>query len=434
MTRVAIVYDDRLFSENVICLYLSAVYILKKGCLIIPCLALLAVSCDQTQIDDTLPGILVSEQFNRSITQQQLASFWAFAGQPEAADYAVYDVDIYRIVYKTTAFDGSAIEASGAILVPKETVEPGLLSVQHATIFNNDEAPSVDRPGTISVTTRKALFASMGYITFLPDYLGYGATESMLHPYQHKNTLASASYDMILAGLEFIEKKNLTVSDYIVNMAGYSEGAYATLALAEFTSRINPPFETGLISMGAGIFNLSSTMDYLLTNIETMNECVACYAYFIYVFHTLYELPGTITQYFNSPYDEIVSAGLFEGDVSDSGLHSSLPGRTRELIRESFIEEYLNGGYEELRSALRENDIDFIPASPVIIAHGTADGVAPVFNSDQWHEKALLSGKTNSTYIRTEGATHTTAIFSWALETLNSLDRRNPQPLAARHE
>jgi len=345
------------------------------------------VSCDTTSdtpiVDPT--RYLVSDQFNRTITQQQLAAFWALAGQSEASTYALYDIDIYRIVYNTTGLDGRPVEASGAIMVPKGIENPGLL----------------------------------------PDYLGYGVNAGMIHPYQHKESLATASYDMIMAGLEFIEKKNLQPSDFSVNMLGYSEGAYATLALAELAETSESIFETGFISVGGGIYDLSSTIDYLLQNIKKPNECVPCYAYFIYVYHNIYDLPGTLSNYFKEPYDETVSGGLFNGGFSDSQIRAILPVNSKDLIRESFISEYLEGGFLELRNALQENNIDYIPAATVLIAHGTADSVAPVFNSDQFYENALLAGKTNITYIRTEGANHSTGIFDWAIETLEALDRRS---------
>jgi pimeloyl-ACP methyl ester carboxylesterase len=398
----------------------------KKSYLLSVAALFFVVSCDTAS---DIPPVdtnryLVSDQFNRTITQQQLAAFWTLAGQSEASTYALYDIDIYRIVYNTTGLDGRPLEASGAIMVPKGIENPGLLSVQHATIFNNDEAPSVDRPGIISVVTRKALFASMGYITFLPDYLGYGVSAGLMHPYQHKETLATASYDMIMAGLEFIEEKNIQPSDFSVNMLGYSEGAYATLALAELTETSESIFETGFISMGGGIYDLSSTMEYLLLNINEPNECVACYAYFIYVYHTIYDLPGTLSLYLNEPYDETVSSGLFDGGFSDSQIRASLPRNTKDLIRESFISGYLEGEFLELRNALQENNIDYIPEATLLLAHGTADSVAPVFNSDHFYENALMAGKTNITYIRTEGANHSTGIFDWAIETLEALDRR----------
>ncbi len=388
-------------------------------------LSAILTSCDTgDSISDTAPPdhYLVSAELNRTITQQQLNFFWTLAGQTQAEDYIFYDLDVYRIVYNTTDLHGQPIEASGAIMVPKEIENPGLLSIQHATILSNREAPSVD-DSLPSVITNKAIFAAQGYITFLPDYLGFGVTADLLHPYQHKETLASASYDMILAGLEFMEKNNLTPSDYAVNMIGYSEGAYATLALTERIETGNSPVIPGKISMGGGIFNLSKTAGYILENIGSLNECVECYAYFIYAYHQIYDLQKPLSYYFRPPHEEAIRNGLFMGGYSGGHIRNTLPGVSRNLFEDEFLQSYLNGGETDLREALALNDLMYIPEAPVFIAHGTADGVAPVFNSDELYEQARTAGKENITYIRANGATHASTVLVWAIETLNLLRR-----------
>ncbi len=365
---------------------------------------------------------LVSSEKFRTITQQQLNFFWSQVGQSQAENYIAYDIDVYRIVYNTVGLNGDPIEASGAIMVPVGIENPGLLSVQHATILSNNEAPSVDNT-LPSVITNKAIFAAQGYITFLPDYLGFGVTADLLHPYQHKETLASASYDMILAGMEFIENKNLTPSHYMMNMIGYSEGAFATLALAERVEMGNSPIIPGNISLGGGIFNLSGTAEYIMENIGDLSECVECYAYFIYAYHQIYELQNPLSYYFQYPHEEDISDGLFMGDYSGSYIRNTLPRESQNLFEEEFIQSYLNGGESDLREALTLNDLIYIPEAPVFLAHGTDDGVAPVFNSDELYEQARSAGKENITYIRPEGGTHSTTVFTWAIETLELLSR-----------
>ena len=276
--------------------------------------ALFVLSCDTSDnISDPPFEYLVSERFSRTITQQQLEFFWSVAAPAEIYQsiqpFIAHDVDLYRVVYNTVDGEGRLIEASGAILVPKGISDLGLISLQHATIFSNDEAPSVDIG--ISVAARKAIFASAGYITFLPDYLGYGITENLLHPYQQESTLASASYDMLQAGLEFVQSKDLTTISQPVNLMGYSEGAYATLALARMIETSNSGLDIGLISMGAPIFDLSGTMDYIIENITNPMECVACYAYFLYTYHKIYDFPRPLADYFKAPYDQIIEDGLF---------------------------------------------------------------------------------------------------------------------------
>src|SRR6056297_612442 len=391
-------------------------------------LLLFTLSCsDNNNIDEPVFETLVSEDFNRTILQSSMEFFWVtLAGQPDAAAYINHDVDVYRIVYQTKDIDGNSIEASGAVLVPVDTPQPGLLSIQHATIFSNAEAPSVDATQN-SATTRKAIFASAGNIVFLPDYLGYGVTSDQPHPYQHKETLALASFDMIMAGLEFLEANEIEWSGSSIDLIGYSEGAYATLALTEKMETGPSPLQPGLVSMGAPIFDLSSTMDYVINNVDQPAECVACYAYFLQSYHNIYSFSRPLSDYFNSPYDERISEGLFDGSQSSAQVASQLPESMTELFTDSFIQRYLDGEEDELESAVAENDLLYVPDAEVLLVHGDADGVAPIFNSDEFEERGMQSNKTNLTYIRPEGVNHTEGIFPWGLETLARLDSASKQ-------
>lgn len=388
--------------------------------------AFLTISCDTSSTDpgvNDLPDpVLVSSSSIRTITATQLRQLWGFLDS-DAAGFAQYDVDLYRVVYNSVDGEGNPLELSGAILVPRDADSPGLLSIQHATIFSNNEAPSVDRSSgsDISVATRKAIFASAGNVVFLPDYIGYGITEDLLHPYQQASTLASASYDMILAGLEFVEEKNITAIDQPVDMIGYSEGAYATLALAELTENSDSPFTPGLLSMGAPIFDLSATMDEIITNIDQPSECLACYGYFLYTYHQIYDLPRPLSDYFQSPYDERIAEGLFRGGFTNSQVRQQLPELGSELFTVEFISRYRNGEEQQLLDAVAENDLFYIPDADVLLVHGDTDGVAPVFNSDDFAERAEDRGKTNLEYLRESGINHGNGIFPWGVATLERL-------------
>jgi pimeloyl-ACP methyl ester carboxylesterase len=399
------------------------------------CFIYIVAGCDTTDsFTDEPSEYLVSDDFSRTITAGQIESFWTLLGQPEASDFTLYGVDTYRIVYNTIDFEGRPVEASGAILVPKDAENPGILSVQHSTIFSNDEAPSVDRSPSIfepSVTTRKAIFASAGYIVFLPDYLGFGITRNYTHTYQHRQTLASASHDMVRAGMEFIEKKGFTEVNQPLHMAGYSEGAYATLALAEAIETSNSGPEPGLVSMGGGIFDLTATVDYTFQNIDQPTNCPACYAHFLFSYHEMYQFSRPLSDYFRPPYDQVIADGLFSGEFTSSHVRNQFTGNLRDLLQENFVERHLNGQEPEFEAALAENDLFYIPAAPTLLVHGEDDIIAPVFNSNDFNERAAAAGKSNLTYLRAEGVNHAGGITLWGMETLKKL-RENANSFAVK--
>lgn len=388
-----------------------------------PLVVLVALlSCDTTRSVDE-DRVLVSADYVRTISADLNRSFWQFAGQPDAAEYARYDVEIYRIVYESVDEDGNPLDLSGAMLIPAGSENPGLLSIQHATIFSNDEAPSVDRSvGTqFSVPTRKSVFAASGYVVFLPDYIGYGVSADRLHPYQHAESLASASYDMIVAGLEFLEEEGISAQTGQIHLAGYSEGAYASLALARELEKSSGLPDVGLISMGSPIFDISSTKDYIIDRISDPAECVPCYGFFLYSYHSIYNLSRSLDDYFQPPYLEEIKEGLFDGGNSAPYIRQTLPDRPDDLFTSGFIERYRDGEEEELTDAIAENDLFYIPEADVLLVHGDADGVAPVFNSDDFVARADQSGKSNITYIRPEGVNHTDGVFNWGMATLEAL-------------
>ena len=170
-------------------------------------------------------------------------------------------------------------------------------------------------------------------------------------------------------------------------------------------------------------------MDYVINNVDQPAECVACYAYFLQSYHNIYNFSRPLSDYFNSPYDERISEGLFDGSQSSAQVSSQLPETMTELFTDSFIQRYLSGEEDDLESAVAENDLLYVPDAEVLLVHGDSDGVAPIFNSDEFEDRAIQSNKTNLTYIRPEGVNHSEGIFPWGLETLALIQSASKQLL-----
>lgn len=147
---------------------------------------------------------------------------------PEYRDFAPlvqYDVAFYRILYNTT-YKGEAIEASGLLAVPLNTPSvPALLSAQHGTMFKESDAPS-NFPATFSGFE---LFGAAGYVAVVPDYIGYGASSDIFHPYYDEEHSARAVVDMLKAAKYLLQQEEIATNGNLF-LVGYSEGGYVTLA------------------------------------------------------------------------------------------------------------------------------------------------------------------------------------------------------------
>eukprot|EP00481_Brizalina_sp_1-RS-2013_P002390 TRINITY_DN6265_c0_g1_i1.p1 TRINITY_DN6265_c0_g1~~TRINITY_DN6265_c0_g1_i1.p1 ORF type:complete len:113 (-),score=5.64 TRINITY_DN6265_c0_g1_i1:140-478(-) len=104
----------------------------------------------------------------------------------------------------------------------------------------------------------------------MPDYLGYGVSSNYPHPFQHRKTLGSTSFDMIMAvkeGLNFAD--NLIINDKLF-ITGYSEGGFATLALQKHIEE-NSNLEVTMSAPASGVYNSSAFFQEMMLLNEDYN-------------------------------------------------------------------------------------------------------------------------------------------------------------------
>lgn len=203
---------------------------------------------------------------------------WSLVGTTSAAQVAqalpggqltgagvipAYGVASYRLEYLTTDARGAPILASGLVNVPVKA--PGarspVLGYQHGTIFRDAEAPSNNAVASeVSVA-----LASLGFIVVAPDYVGYGASLGSPHPYLLAAPSAAAVVDFLTAASTW-RRKNAVADNGQLFLAGYSEGAYATMAAHRALQAAGSPHLAQLRGevSGGGPYDVQATLDGLL--------------------------------------------------------------------------------------------------------------------------------------------------------------------------
>ena len=170
---------------------------------------------------------LVESSLKSEFDKNLIKSFISISGFPEFVDLVKYDIEIYKLTYKTMV-DGEEVIASGVISIP--TGLPGplpYLSAHRGTIFSDLEAPS-ENPFAYGFE----VIASSGYATVMPDMIGFGSTKDMDQHYYNKKTNSRVVIDLLKAGEEFLKEKEILLSDQLF-LFGYSQGGFITLASHE---------------------------------------------------------------------------------------------------------------------------------------------------------------------------------------------------------
>ncbi|MCP4153737.1 MAG: hypothetical protein GY757_38785 [bacterium] len=351
----------------------------------------------------------------RQIVDSQYPGF----DDPRLQDVIRFDVHVYKISYKTT-YKGNETMASGAVVIPvTEEVVP-VLSYHHGTMFLDSRVPS-RFTNVLEMDAEMALnllWASTGFVCSVPDYLGYGESGDILHPFHHAGSTATASLDMLRAVKELCSILDVTIKNQYY-LTGYSEGGYATLALQK-EIETNHPGEFPLIasSAGAGAYDLHNTVLALMDRETLRIPAYPCFLLTAYI--DVYGWERDLREIFREPYRELIENGLLKGDYTFTEIDGQLTHNTAELLTASLIEEYKGGGEQQFKNAFIENSLfeGWTPSIPTRLYHGTADETVPAVNSVTAEHAFIINGAANVKYYPLEGSNHDTGIFPWVKETI----------------
>lgn len=316
-------------------------------------------------------------------------------------------VSAYKIIYETQHpyFENVQINASGLVLVPNSQMTFPILSLQHGTIVETDEVPSNFTVTSVSKNYLSAL-AGLEYVVVAPDYLGYGETNNLLHPYEHGATLAQSSYDMLEAVKDFLEEQAIEFDDKLF-LAGYSEGGYATMALHKFIEENTNTAVTASI-VGGGAYNKTLFAKEIMQKNEPL-DFMPNYLWVLFTYNNIYGINEPFSFYINQ--DQLANINL--SNFFDSENLSTNP---HELFTENFRNLIVNQGNHPMIDAIKDNDrFDWKPKSMVHILHGDNDDFVFSSNATTTYEAMMNQGATNVTLLLKDGQNHaqTALEFSW---------------------
>ncbi|HKO80297.1 MAG TPA: hypothetical protein VJU78_07885, partial [Chitinophagaceae bacterium] len=121
---------------------------------------------------------LVSAEVKEKVSGAELKQTYG-----QLANYIKNGYTAYKIRYTTNNTDGKEVVASGAIFVPDTDGPLPLFNYNHGTYFPSQEKQAPSYLGYSYELIMGKLFAGAGYLVVMPDYLGYGATKNIEHPY-----------------------------------------------------------------------------------------------------------------------------------------------------------------------------------------------------------------------------------------------------------
>ncbi len=358
--------------------------------------------------------LLLAVAFNIPLYSQNLVSA-TLLGQKTKAEllaefdnlpFIQYGAKYYRVTYTTKSVQGLVDTASGLLSVPDNPAfKYPRLVYQHGTSGSKQDVPSIN---VVSGGEGKVglLFAGLGYVAFLPDYLGLGNTSKGFHPYVHAESEAWAAMDMLRAGEQFLQENQFVRNDQLF-ITGYSQGGHGAMALHRAIEQ--DPAEEFQVTAAApmsGPYSISGVMrDLILTD--------AVYYYPAYIpntalsYQTVYgNLFNDLSEVFKPDYATLIQQ-FYEGQITLSSLNSQLIAtlidnegacRPFRMLQESIIQEIEANPDHPINLALNANntyDGNWLPSAPFRLFYCMEDDQVPYRNSLLARDSFLAAGVTN---------------------------------------
>ena len=285
-----------------------------------------------------------------------LADITAAVHAPENKLYPatpLYAVTSYRLTYVTKDSQGRDIVASGLVSVPVKAsgARSPVIGYQHGSIFKDADAPS----NNVVASEPTAVIASLGYIVVAADYVGFGASRGVPHPYLLSAPTASAVVDLLTAAKTWRRRNSVTDNGQLF-LVGYSEGGYATMAAHRALQAANSPHLAQLAGSvaGAGPYHLGVTLDALLDRVRDEYPVLGGLL-----------SPGLL-RYLGSDVRNEVRRLL---------MRAVIPDDADVTFESTFVDNYLADDNDAIE---RDSNVhDWKPALPVRMFHGRDDQTVP---------------------------------------------------------
>ncbi len=338
-----------------------------------------------------------------------------------------YGVMVYKVTYNTT-FQGENKQASGLVCIPVGEGPFPVMSYQNGTNTLHSEAPSVKPERDLYLLLE--FVTSTGFIVAIPDYLGFGVSDDMFHPYLHKESTVQTVLDLLRA----IKELNQNYLDVAMNdrlyLTGYSQGGWATMQVEKAIElEHSDEFNLQAAASGAGPYDLVQMNEYITSQTNYPMPYFIGYMYNGYTKMNLITTP--IGEVFQDPYATRIPT-LYDGTKTGDEINAELTTTIADLFTADYLANYTTDSkYESVMSTLEENSVDAWNTSiPTLIIHGTDDDFVPIEISSSIYQDFLQKGVSKETVkmLPLPGEDHSDGIIPAGLASVNwflQLEERN---------
>ena len=278
-------------------------------------------------------------------------------------------------IYESVDVDGNPITLSGKVLLPADGKVKRCILVSHYTIASNAEAPSNTFP-------LEGLLVRLGYAVIVPDYIGYGVTSHMVHPYLVMGVTARNVLDMYKAVIPFLEKAGCKPQYDDIYLMGYSQGGATTMAVQHLIEHHDEDVKIRRVFAGGGPYDVKATYDRCVETDTASYPCaVPIMMQGLVVGNKLdLDMSELMAPFVYDNLDKWVNSKRYTASQINEMIGTNV---THELLTPKGMDR-TSTEISEMYKAMTNNSIlsySWTPKAPVFIMHSIDDETVPYDNA-----------------------------------------------------
>ena len=278
-------------------------------------------------------------------------------------------------LYESVDTDGKPITLSGKVLLPADGKVKRCILVSHYTIGSNAESPSNTFP-------LEGLLVKLGYAVIVPDYIGYGVTSEMVHPYLVMDVTARNVLDMYKAVIPFMKKAGCVPEYDDIYLMGYSQGGATTMAVQHLIEHHHEDVKIRRVFAGGGPYDVKATFDrFVETDVASYPCAVPIMMQGMVVGNKLdLNMEDMMAPFVYENLDKWVNSKRYTPSQINSLIGTNV---THELLTPIGMDR-TSAEVSEMYKAMTNNSIlsySWTPKAPVFIMHSIDDETVPYENA-----------------------------------------------------
>jgi pimeloyl-ACP methyl ester carboxylesterase len=337
-------------------------------------------------------GTLVEDTIILHLDYDGINDLLAENGIPAGILPVNFEVDVHRVIYDTPDVDGTTpTTASGLIFIPTgDTCQMPMMAYLHGTKVKKDDTfYYLNGEWSLGVLT-----ATTGYVACLPDYLGLGNSPG-IHPYQHAQSEATASVDILRSARIICEEEQRQLNDQLF-LVGYSQGGHSVMATHRMIQEeLADEFTVTASAPGSGPYDLSGEQFDMVASFDPYAQ-PGYLPYLIQSYQHVYgNMYTTLQEIYVSPYDQTLPP-LLDGNFTMGQLNAAMPAVPREIFQQAYQDAFFSDPQHPAQVALRDNDVyEWVPEAPVMFNYCRNDEEVTYLNTIVASEYMIANGATD---------------------------------------